>query len=91
METRTEIETAGNKLYIALDGFTNVDASVYCKGSGFGGGKVYRTGSGSFGVTQVSCRGDETSIWQCPAVWDPQKTVANEGPLAGVSCVLAGK
>ena len=90
METRIEIQSAGNRLYVALDGFTDVDASIYCLTFGLAGGRIYRTGTGAYGVSRVSCHGDEITFLQCPAVWDPQKTQDSAGALAGVSCFREG-
>ena len=90
METRVEIVAAGKTLYIALDDFTDVDASVYCKTLRLAGGTASLGGNGVYGIKDVNCTGQETSIFQCEGQWDPRK-MGQAGSLAGVTCFRAGK
>ena len=89
METLVEIIAAGQTIYIAADGFSDVDATVYCKTLGLAGGTASLAGTGEYQVKDVDCQGGETSIFQCHASWDPRRT--GQGSLAGVTCYRAGK
>ena len=89
MTTSIEIKANGQSVYVSKVKFTDKDAAVYCYSLDYAGGETYHAGSGSYGVTDLSCDGSEESILKCPATWDPQKTIGKTGDLAGVRCYTA--
>ncbi|KAL4227837.1 scavenger receptor [Mactra antiquata] len=89
LSTRAQVIINGRTLSLSADRFSDADAAVYCNSLGYSGGEAYSDGFGSYGISNLECTGNEKSILECPATWDPEKTKDLSSNLAGVRCFTA--
>lgn len=84
-----KVTVDNTQMFLSSSNFDDHDASVYCRSLGFAGGinTVGSTGqSDQSHVSDLKCLGNESSVLECPANWDPILMSEDLGPRASAEC-----